>query len=131
MNTMWSVRLGRFVGAALCAGLLLGTPAPSWAAKGETATPATPAASPEETSKEVININTAAATELQLLPGIGERKALAIVARREKKKFNRPEELMDVKGIGRGIYKKLKPYVRTQGPTTRNAKVGAGKKGHG
>lgn len=48
-----------------------------------------------------IKLNSANATELQQLNGIGEKKALAIIEYREKKgKFSRIEDLTNVKGIG-------------------------------
>lgn len=75
-----------------------------------------------------VNINTATEEELMRLPGIGARKAEAIVARRDKKKFVRAEELMDIKGIGRGIFKRCKPFVRVAGITTLAMKVTAGSK---
>jgi len=49
----------------------------------------------------VVNINTASAQELQTLPGIGEKRALDIVAdRRVNGPFLSPEDLTRVKGIG-------------------------------
>ncbi|MCI2105195.1 MAG: ComEA family DNA-binding protein [Intestinimonas sp.] len=48
-----------------------------------------------------VNINTADAAELATLPGIGEKKAAAIVAdRAENGPFRIPENLTRVKGIG-------------------------------
>lgn len=48
-----------------------------------------------------VNVNTASAAELQLLKGIGEAKAKAIVEYRETNgKFASLEDLTKVKGIG-------------------------------
>lgn len=48
-----------------------------------------------------ININTASATELDVLPGVGPSTAQAIVAYRKKKgPFARVEDLLNVPGIG-------------------------------
>jgi competence protein ComEA len=94
--------------------------------------PTVPASAKEVHREPGVNINTASLTELQMLPGIGERKAEGIISRREKKKFSRPEEIMEVKGIGRGIYKRCKAFVRIAGPTTLAQKVnvsGGAKKG--
>ena len=41
----------------------------------------------------------------------------------KEKPFTRPEELMEVKGIGEKLFLTLKPYVTVSGPTTLNAKV--------
>src|SRR5699024_10940966 len=51
-----------------------------------------------------ININTAGLEELQTLPGIGEKRAQAIVDDREANgPFRIPEDLTRVSGIGEGI----------------------------
>jgi competence protein ComEA len=70
-----------------------------------------------------ININTASAIELAYLPRIGAKVAERIVAYRKEKPFARPEELMEVKGIGEKLFLTLKPYVAVNGPTTLNSKV--------
>jgi len=61
-------------------------------------------------SAEVVNMNTAdAATFQYYLKGIGEKKAASIIAyRTENEKFNAIEEIMAVKGIGEGIFAKIK-----------------------
>jgi len=62
-----------------------------------------------------ININTASLHELTLLPGIGEKKALAIIKYREEVgNFKSKDEIKNVKGIGAGIYKKIKRKIRVK-----------------
>jgi len=59
-----------------------------------------------------IDLNTATVEILQLLPGIGETRAKAIVAFRESNGgFSSTEELLQVKGIGNSTYEKLKDLV--------------------
>ena len=59
-----------------------------------------------------LNINAAAAEELAALPGIGEVLAGRIVAYREEHgPFQSPEELMEVSGIGPGIFEDLRDYI--------------------
>lgn len=59
-----------------------------------------------------ININTASAEELMLLPGIGEARARAIIDYREAcGGFASGEELMEVSGIGQKIYDGLKDCI--------------------
>ena len=70
-----------------------------------------------------VNINTASAAELAYLPRIGMKVAERIVERRKEKPFARPEELMEVKGVGEKLFLSLKPYVSVTGPTTLDSKV--------
>lgn len=64
------------------------------------------------TSSEKININTATQTELETLPGIGPSRAKAIISYREEHgPFVRPEELMNVSGIGSKIFANLKDEI--------------------
>ena len=61
---------------------------------------------------EKININTAPAVELQRLPGIGEKRALDIVAYREEQGgFDNVEELTGIPGIGEGILAGIRDYI--------------------
>lgn len=62
-----------------------------------------------------ININTAAKEELIALPGIGEVTAdRIIIYRDEKKGFKKIEDLMNVKGIGKKKFEKIKEYIKTE-----------------
>jgi competence protein ComEA len=73
----------------------------------------------EEGLSGVVNINTATAEELQLLPGIGEARAKAVIELRKRNGgFKSVDELTQVKGIGETALKRLRPYVRTEGKTT-------------
>ena len=59
-----------------------------------------------------INLNTATAGQLQALPGIGPKKADAIVSYRTKHgPFKRVDDLVQVKGIGPKTLSKLRPLV--------------------
>lgn len=66
----------------------------------------------------VVNINTAAPEQLQLLPGIGPSKARAIVKYRARQKFKATYNLIRVRGIGRKTYRKLRHHLTVKGPTT-------------
>ena len=62
---------------------------------------------------QLIDINSANVQELARLPGIGEKKAQAIVAYRNKHgKFIDLGALSSVKGIGQGILLKLDGRIR-------------------
>ena len=66
---------------------------------------------------EVIDLNTASAADLTRLPGIGEKRAQAIVDYRESSgPFQSVEELTEVKGIGEGILAQVYDYVTVGGP---------------
>ena len=71
------------------------------AAKGAATTPAAP-----------VNINTASATELDGLPGIGAKTAALIVEYRQKNgPFKKIEELMNVRGVGEKNFLRLKDHI--------------------
>jgi competence protein ComEA len=92
---------------ALCVGLLAGSPARVLAAEADAPL------------SGMVNVNTATAEELELLPGIGPSKAKAILeARRERGAFKSVEELEEVKGIGKGALERLRPFVTVSGKTT-------------
>lgn len=73
----------------------------------------------EEAPKGVVNINTADATQIALLPGIGQKTAERIIAWREEHGgFQKPTDLMQVKGVGDRTFERLSPYVVVEGKTT-------------
>lgn len=60
-------------------------------------------------AQAVVNINTANATELEALPGIGAKKAQAIVEYRTKNgPFKSVDDLEKVNGIGKAMVEKLR-----------------------
>ena len=77
------------------------------------------AADPQPGLTGTVNVNTATAEELQLLPGIGAARADALIdLRKQRGGFKSLEQLKDVKGIGDASLERLRPYVRFQGKTT-------------
>jgi competence protein ComEA len=70
----------------------------------------------------VVNVNTASAEELSVLPGVGPARARAIVELRQQRGgFKRIEDLLEVKGIGEASLAKLKPYLALEGKSTLSA----------
>jgi comEA protein len=67
---------------------------------------------PVAKSALVLNLNTATATDLQELPGIGAKTAARIVDYRQKNgPFKKIEELMNVQGVGEKSFLKLRSQI--------------------
>ncbi len=66
----------------------------------------------------VVNLNTAPAELLSLLPGVGPAKAGAIVTYRTRRPFRTIDELVRIRGIGRKMVRRLRPHLAIAGPTT-------------
>jgi len=66
-----------------------------------------------------VNVNTATAEQLQLLPGVGETRARAVIETRKRRGgFESVEDLLDVKGIGESSLQQMRPYVTVDGKTS-------------
>jgi competence protein ComEA len=64
---------------------------------------------------ERIDLNRAGVTELMRLPGVGEKRAQAIVSARGKAPFKRVEDVLVVKGIGPAWLAKVRNNVTIGG----------------
>jgi len=63
-------------------------------------------------SIEMVNINTASSEELQTLSGIGEVIAERIIEYREQYGyFLYLEEIMEVSGVGAGVFERIRGYI--------------------
>ncbi|WP_081987086.1 ComEA family DNA-binding protein [Methylotenera sp. G11] len=66
-----------------------------------------------------VNINTATQAELESLPGIGPKKAQAIIDyRKTKGNFKSVDDLNQVDGIGDATLESLRKDISITGPTT-------------
>ena len=84
----------------------------SMPAGAQSKSPARSAAKAAPASAAVVNLNTASASDLEGLPGIGAKTAALIVEYRQKNgPFKKIEELMNVRGIGEKNFLKLKPQI--------------------
>lgn len=60
---------------------------------------------------ERVDLNSATAAELMRLPGVGKKKAEAILATRDKRPFRKAEEVTRVKGLSPAWYAKVRGMV--------------------
>ncbi len=121
---------GGRTGSASTAGIgMAGTDRPGWAsAAGVRSGPASaagigmagtdrdgagrPSKPAEPSGQLLVPINTAPASELRKLPGIGPKLAEAIIAyRKQSGPFASVEQLLEVKGIGPAKLRRLRPFV--------------------
>ncbi|MDP9148665.1 MAG: helix-hairpin-helix domain-containing protein [Myxococcota bacterium] len=108
--------------------------APSLAPNGPTASersarsgaaPSAAARSPASPDDPVV-LNTATEEDLRRLPGIGAKRAAAILALRARLgRFRAIEDLLKVKGVGRATLKRLRPLVRLDPVPTSGGTGGA------
>lgn len=85
---------------------------PRAAASQYTVEALTPSEETEETEENRVNINTASASELDALPGIGPVLAQRIIDRRtEQGPFTSVEELLEVDGIGQATLDGLREFI--------------------
>jgi competence protein ComEA len=92
--------------------------------------PAPAVDSERATADDPVYLNEATADDLRRLPGVGEKRARAILELRSKLgRFRQIEELLRVKGIGRATLKKLRPLVRLERAALDAGVDGAGPSG--
>jgi competence protein ComEA len=73
-----------------------------------------------------VYVNHASVEELRRLPGVGPKRADAIVALRQRVgRFQRVEDLLRVKGVGRATLRKWRPLLRLDMPPVRERDAGA------
>lgn len=70
----------------------------------------------EATVQQKTDINSCTFEDLVRLPGIGPKKARAILDERSKRPFRNIHDLTRVKGIGQKTVRKLAPYITATQP---------------
>lgn len=84
------------------------------ASDGDAAGGSETSASGNDVAPLLVDVNAARIEELELLPGIGPAKAMAILALREERgAFGSIDELDEVKGIGPATLERLRPFATT------------------
>jgi len=72
----------------------------------------------------VININTADASQIALLPRVGLKAAQRVIDyRTQHGSFKKTTDLMQVKGFGEKTYERLSSYLTVEGKSTLTEKV--------
>jgi competence protein ComEA len=109
-----AIMRGAAVGLLAAALVAVGMALP--AAAADAASGARSGGAPETRLVGVVNINTATAEELELLPGIGPARARAILEyRKTQGPFERVEDLTKVSGIGESAFERIRPHLRIDG----------------
>ena len=121
IQNLTSLRSVRTILAALGVAAVLVSLAPADASAQRGRRAAAAQVDSGDESQGVVNIQTASAQQLELLPGVGPSKAQAIVAQRERRAFRRVEDILRVRGIGRATFRRLRPMITVDGPTTMTA----------
>jgi competence protein ComEA len=91
------------------------SPEPTYVAQSEPSYVKEPEKSPakEPGTPGIVNINTASASELEKLPGVGPATAAKIIEYRGSRgPFTSVEELLAIKGIGAKKLEQIRPHVR-------------------
>jgi len=73
------------------------------------------------TPDDPVDLNSATVDDLRRLPGVGAKRAEAILALRARLpggRFRQIEDLLKVKGIGRAMLRRIHPLVRLAAPIT-------------
>lgn len=82
---------------------------------GRNGAPAVGRGAVSATPRPLVDLNRATAAELRALPGIGPVTARRIVDfRTEHGRFGRPEDLMQVKGVGRKTFERIATLVKVR-----------------
>ena len=64
---------------------------------------------PIQSNPAIVDVNSATVAELEALPYISEKVAVAIV---EGRPYARPEDLLRVRGIGPQVLERIRPHIR-------------------
>jgi len=88
------------------------------------ATPAKGSDAGPSAATGTININSASAEQIALLPRVGLKLAQRVVEyRKTNGSFKKIEDLMEVKGVGEKLFVVLRPHLTVSGSTTLTQKV--------
>lgn len=73
----------------------------------------------EDLAANPININRVGLHELLKIPGVNLKIARSVINYRKTKPFENLGELMDLKGVGKATYQRMRPYLKVGGGSTR------------
>lgn len=101
------------LGSVLVVGMLSAVPGWTPVDGGASAAGAAMTGQQAQEVREAVDVNQASEAALQKVPGIGPTMARRIVEWREKNgRFERLDDLLNVRGIGIKSLAKLRPYLR-------------------
>ena len=65
-----------------------------------------------------VNVNSASPGELTLLPGMGPKRAAAVVALRQRRPYRYARHVQRVRGIGPKTFRRWRPHLKVRGEST-------------
>ena len=65
-----------------------------------------------------VNLNTASPQELVLLPGMGPKRARALVGYRDRRRLTHARQVQRIRGVGPKSFRRWRPHIKVHGDST-------------
>lgn len=65
-----------------------------------------------------VNLNTASVRELVVLPGMGPKRARALIELRERRRLSHARQVQRIRGVGPKTYRRWRSHIKVRGDNT-------------